>query len=159
MEQIIRHDLEQALSTDRLSLRNPLWTRDRGAARQCKRGRRAKPGEGLATCERNGVFDHAVGVSEAKARVNLAPFATGRKSSNGPYKEFHAMNAVLSIIMLAAGALVVGAYLLWRRGAPLKQPLLMLLLAVIAVVNVLIWTLPGSSGEAPLDQVQQITGE
>ncbi len=69
------------------------------------------------------------------------------------------MNAVLSIIMLAAGALVVGAYLLWRKGAPLKQPLLMLLLAVIAVVNVLIWTLPRSSGEAPLDQVQQITGE
>ena len=69
------------------------------------------------------------------------------------------MNAVLSIIMLAAGALVVGAYLLWRRGAPLKQPLLMLLLVVIAVVTVLIWTLPGSSGEAPLDQVQQITGE
>ncbi|PWL25919.1 MAG: hypothetical protein DCO98_06545 [Altererythrobacter sp. XM-24bin4] len=69
------------------------------------------------------------------------------------------MNAVFSIIMLAAGALVVGAYLLWRKGAPLKQPLLMLLLAVIAVVNVLIWTLPGSSGEAPLDQVQQITGE
>ena len=69
------------------------------------------------------------------------------------------MNAVLSIIMLAAGALVVGASLLWRRGAPLKQPLLMLLLAVIAVVNVLIWTLPGSSGKAPLDQVQQITGE
>ena len=69
------------------------------------------------------------------------------------------MNAVLSIIMLAAGALVVGAYLLWRKGAPLKQPLLMLLLAVVAVLNVLIWTLPGSSGEAPLDQVQQITGE
>ena len=69
------------------------------------------------------------------------------------------MSAVLSFIMLAAGALVVGAYLLWRKGAPLKQPLLMLLLAVIAVLNVLIWTLPGSSGEAPLDQVQQITGE
>jgi hypothetical protein len=48
------------------------------------------------------------------------------------------MNAVLSIIMLAAGALVVGAYLLWRRGAPLKQPLLMLLLAVIAVVIYLV---------------------
>ncbi|MDA0820263.1 MAG: hypothetical protein O3C52_00475 [Proteobacteria bacterium] len=69
------------------------------------------------------------------------------------------MNAVLSIIMLAAGALVVGAYLLWRRDAPLKQPLLMLLLAVIAVVNVLIWTLPGSSGEAPRDQLQQITSK
>ena len=69
------------------------------------------------------------------------------------------MNAVLSIIMLAAGALLVGAYVLWRKGAPPKQPLLMVLLAVIAVINVLIWTLPGSSGEAPLDQVQQITDE
>ena len=69
------------------------------------------------------------------------------------------MNAVLSIIMLAAGALLVGAYVLWRKGAPPKQPLLMVLLAVIAVINVLIWTLPGSSGEAPLDQVQQITDD
>ncbi|RGP40886.1 hypothetical protein BPTFM16_01179 [Altererythrobacter insulae] len=69
------------------------------------------------------------------------------------------MNAVLSIIMLAAGALLLGAYVLWRKGAPPKQPLLMVLLAVIAVINVLIWTLPGSSGEAPLDQVQQITDE
>ena len=69
------------------------------------------------------------------------------------------MNAVLSIIMLAAGALLVGAYVLWRKGAPPKQPLLMVVLAVIAVINVLIWTLPGSSGEAPLDQVQQITDE
>ena len=69
------------------------------------------------------------------------------------------MNVILSIIMLAAGALIVGAFVLWRRGAAPKQPLLMVFLAVIAVVNVLIWTLPGSSGEAPLDQVQQITGE
>ena len=69
------------------------------------------------------------------------------------------MNAVLSIIMLAACALLVGAYVLWRKGAPPKQPLLMVVLAVIAVINVLIWTLPGSSGESPLDQVQQITDE
>lgn len=64
------------------------------------------------------------------------------------------MNLVLSIVMLAAGALVVGAFVLWRRGVPAKQPLLMLLLAAIAVVNVLIWTVPDASGEAPLDRVQ-----
>lgn len=69
------------------------------------------------------------------------------------------MNAILSIVMLAAGALIVGAFVLWRRGAPAKQPLLMILLAVIAVINVLIWTLPGPSGEAPLDQVQELSGE
>lgn len=65
------------------------------------------------------------------------------------------MNLVLSIVMLAAGALLVGAFVLWRRGVPLKQPLLMVLLAVIAIVNVLIWTLPDASGDAPLDRVQQ----
>lgn len=69
------------------------------------------------------------------------------------------MNAVLSIIMLAAGALVVGAYVLWRRGVPAKQPLLMLLLAAIAVVNVLIWTLPDASGDAPLDQVGELASD
>lgn len=65
------------------------------------------------------------------------------------------MSLVLSIVMLAAGALLVGAFVLWRRGVPLKQPLLMVLLAVIAIVNVLIWTLPDASGDAPLDRVQQ----
>jgi hypothetical protein len=69
------------------------------------------------------------------------------------------MNAVLSIIMLAAGALVVGAYVLWRRGVPAKQPLLMLLLAAIAVANVLIWTLPDASGDAPLDQVEELVSD
>lgn len=69
------------------------------------------------------------------------------------------MNAVLSIIMLAAGALVVGAYVLWRRGVPAKQPLLMLLLAAIAVTNVLIWTLPDASGDAPLDQVEELVSD
>ena len=69
------------------------------------------------------------------------------------------MNMVLSIVMLAAGALIVGAFVLWRRGVPAKQPLLMLLLAAIAIVNVLIWTLPDASGEAPLDRVQQEAGD
>lgn len=69
------------------------------------------------------------------------------------------MSLVLSIVMLAAGALIVGAIVLWRRGVPPKQPLLMLLLAVIAIVNVLIWTLPDASGDAPLDRVQEEAGE
>lgn len=64
------------------------------------------------------------------------------------------MNLVLSVVMLAAGALIVGAFILWRRGVPPKQPLLMLLLAAIAIANVLIWTVPDASGDAPLDLVQ-----
>ena len=47
---------------------------------------------------------------------------------------------VLSIVMLAALALVGGAVVLWRRTGQIKQPALMVLLAVIAVLNVLIWT-------------------
>jgi hypothetical protein len=57
---------------------------------------------------------------------------------------------VLSIVMLAALALVAGAIVLWRRTGEAKNPALMVLLAVIAVVNVLIWTVPTSSGEAPI---------
>lgn len=63
------------------------------------------------------------------------------------------MNLVLSVVMLAAGALIVGAFILWRRGVPAKQPLLMLLLAAIAIANVLIWTVPDASGDVPLDLV------
>lgn len=64
------------------------------------------------------------------------------------------MNTVLSILMLATGALVVGAVVLWRRTGLVRQPLLMLLLAVIAIANVLIWTLPDAGGTAPLDRVE-----
>jgi drug/metabolite transporter superfamily protein YnfA len=61
---------------------------------------------------------------------------------------------VLSIVMLAALALVAGAILLWRRTGEVKNPALMLLLAVIAVVNVLIWTLPSPGGKAPIEQIK-----
>jgi len=60
------------------------------------------------------------------------------------------MDMVLSIVMLAAVALVIGAFLLWRRTGQTKQPLLMLVLAAIAAANVAIWTVPDASGEAPL---------
>jgi hypothetical protein len=61
---------------------------------------------------------------------------------------------VLSIVMLAALALVAGAVVLWRRTGQIKQPALMVLLAVIAVLNVLIWTVPSPGGEAPIEQIK-----
>ena len=61
---------------------------------------------------------------------------------------------VLSVVMLAALALVAGAVVLWRRTGQVKQPALMVLLAVIAVLNVLIWTIPTDTGEAPIEQLK-----
>lgn len=61
---------------------------------------------------------------------------------------------VLSIVMLAALALLAGAFVLWRRTGQVKQPALMVVLAVIAVLNVLIWTIPTESGEAPIQQLK-----
>lgn len=61
---------------------------------------------------------------------------------------------VLSLVMLAAVLLAAGAFVLWRRTGQLKQPALMLLLAVIAVLNVLIWTIPTRTGEAPITQLK-----
>ena len=63
------------------------------------------------------------------------------------------MDAVLSVVMLAALALVVGAIVLWRRGGSRKQVLLMIVLALVALVNVAIWTLPDASGDAPLARI------
>ena len=66
-----------------------------------------------------------------------------------------AMNIVLSIMMLAAIALLLGAFLLWRKGGPKQQVLMMILLAVIAAVNIAIWTVPDAEGTAPLDKLDQ----
>lgn len=66
------------------------------------------------------------------------------------------MNTVLSILVLAAIVLVLGAYALWRRGGSVKQVLLMVLLAAIALLNVAIWTLPDASGEAPASKSLEI---
>lgn len=65
------------------------------------------------------------------------------------------MGAVLSIVMLAGIALLLGALVLWRRGGPRKQVVLMVLLALICFVNIAIWTIPGEGGEAPLEQVER----
>ncbi|MEM7702890.1 MAG: hypothetical protein AAF251_13200 [Pseudomonadota bacterium] len=62
---------------------------------------------------------------------------------------------VLGLVMLAAFALCGGAYALWKRTGEAKQPILMLVLAVIAVLNVLIWTVPDADGNAPKDQLNE----
>jgi K+-transporting ATPase A subunit len=59
------------------------------------------------------------------------------------------LDLVLSVLVLAAIALTFGAVVAWRRQARAKAAL-MLVLALICAVNVAIWTLPDSSGEAPL---------
>lgn len=66
---------------------------------------------------------------------------------------------VLAIVMLAAFALVAGAFVLWRRTGEIRNPALMVLLAAVALVNVLIWTLPTPDGTAPIDKVKDAAGE
>lgn len=55
------------------------------------------------------------------------------------------MDLVLSLVMLAAAGLAVGAVWQWRRGAR-RQATLLGVLVVVMVVNVLIW--PKSGGTA-----------
>ena len=64
------------------------------------------------------------------------------------------MDIVLSVVALVALALVARAIYLWRRGVR-KQAGLMLVLAVVMIVNVLIWTLPGAGGTAPIDRAAE----
>jgi drug/metabolite transporter superfamily protein YnfA len=65
------------------------------------------------------------------------------------------MDLILSILVLAALAMIVGAIFLWRRGGPKKQVWLMLLAAAVMIANVLIWTLPNKDGTAPIDRAAE----
>lgn len=64
------------------------------------------------------------------------------------------MGTVLSLLILAALVLLAGALFAWRRGLR-KQAALMVALAAVMAINVGIWTLPDSSGSAPLDRELQ----
>lgn len=65
------------------------------------------------------------------------------------------MDAILSVVVLTAIALIAGAIWQWRRSGARKQVWLMLVLAVVMIANVLIWTLPDSSGTAPLNRATE----
>lgn len=65
------------------------------------------------------------------------------------------MEIVLSILVLAAFALLAGAAWLWRKGGARKQAGLMVVLALVALLNVAIWTVPQPDGTAPIDQIPQ----
>lgn len=61
------------------------------------------------------------------------------------------LDLVLSILVLAAIALVIGAVMLWRRGGRTKQVWLMLLLALIVAGNLALWLVPYDNGQTPLN--------
>jgi hypothetical protein len=56
------------------------------------------------------------------------------------------MDTALSLLVLTACALVLGAAWLWRRGGSRIQIVLMLVLAAVLAANVAIWTLPVPGG-------------
>ena len=65
------------------------------------------------------------------------------------------MDLILSILVLAALAMIAGAIFLWRRDGTKKQVWLMLLSAAVMIANVLIWTLPNKDGTAPIDRAAE----
>lgn len=75
--------------------------------------------------------------------------------------EFFASNVsfVLALVMLVAFGLVIGAFVVWRRTGSLEKPALMVILALVAFANVLIWTVPTSSGDTPVDQAETVREE
>lgn len=64
------------------------------------------------------------------------------------------LDFALSVLMLAVVALLLAAFVLWRRGVR-KQAALMVLLALIGIANVLIWTIPDAEGLAPAERLPQ----
>jgi len=59
---------------------------------------------------------------------------------------------VLSILMLAAITMLLGAVYLWRQRGTSKQVWLMLVLAIVLLANVAIWVVPSQNGTAPAQQ-------
>lgn len=56
------------------------------------------------------------------------------------------MDLALSLLVLTAIALVLGAVVLWRRDGYRKQAVLMLVLAAVLAGNIAIWVVPARDG-------------
>ena len=61
-------------------------------------------------------------------------------------------DTLLSILVLACIAMLLGALALWRRRGGKRQVWLMLVLAAVLAVNVAIWVVPSTDGTAPVQQ-------
>ena len=59
---------------------------------------------------------------------------------------------ILSVLMLACIAMLLGALALWRRRGGGRQVWLMLLLAAVLAINVAIWVVPAVDGTPPVQQ-------
>jgi hypothetical protein len=64
----------------------------------------------------------------------------------------------LSLMMLAAFALIVGAIVRWRRDGFVRHVWLMLLAAAVLLANVAIWAVPMSGGASPADRAASGVG-
>lgn len=64
------------------------------------------------------------------------------------------ITTVLSLLTLAVLLLLAGAVLQWRRGER-RKALLLVILALVAGINVAIWTVPYESGEAPVARADE----
>jgi len=69
------------------------------------------------------------------------------------------LDAVLSMLVLAAAVLLIGAFILWRKRGPAKQIGLMVVLAIVMIANVLIWTVPDEGGLAPVEKAGSLSGQ
>ncbi len=59
---------------------------------------------------------------------------------------------LLSVLVLACIAMVLGAGALWRRRGGGRQVWLMLALAAVLAINIAIWVVPSVDGTAPVQQ-------
>ena len=64
-------------------------------------------------------------------------------------------NAILSVLMIAGIALLVGAWGLHRRGGERKKVWLMIAAALVMFANLAIWAVPTSSGKSLAGQAAQ----
>ena len=58
----------------------------------------------------------------------------------------------LSLLMLAALAMIGGAIAQWRRSGPSRNMWLMLVASAVMLANVAIWVIPDSHGAAPVSR-------